>query len=89
MYGKQTNGIREMQCQSIVLVQETDTENVNPQSLSCDGGIGRHACDEAHYAEHVTIDKRLRLVMQGAKSLLTAFGFVGVATTNTSRLHRK
>lgn len=32
----------------------------------CGGGIGRHVCDEAHYAEHVTIDKRLRLVMQGA-----------------------
>ena len=33
------------------------------------GGIGRRSRDEAHYAERMTIDKRLRLVMQGAKSL--------------------
>ena len=28
--------------------------------------IGRRTYDEAHYAEYASIDKRLRLLMQGA-----------------------
>jgi len=31
--------------------------------MLCGGGIGRRAYDEAHYAEYVNIDKRLRLFM--------------------------
>lgn len=82
MYGEQTNGIREM-LEYRISTGNRYRKRKSTVFKSSSGGIGRRTVDREKVADHGG-ENHVR-----CKSLPTAFGFVGVATTNTSRLHRK